>query len=336
MKIIVEFPSYIVEKIRVLVERGEFASLSDFLLLSAENQLLIEETDSHKAGSHSVLRNFPINDPQDVQTGNQGETSLELVTISQATLPTLKGTDDWIWGQLNRILPIKYAARLLAVKMSHTGEAHPLRKFAEYASGMARGFGLTLSYKDKALNKNKDDRLSIGFPIGSKTEASLNRYSSQFVGYRRKDGNLSGALFELALAGIVTRENVDAIELSAEGAQFAALENPVLDANEYGESLSAAEKEYYLNHIKSNVPGEILAFTTILRLISRGVDSRVDLDNEIISELGGNWTANFASTQRAGALSRMYELSLIRKEKSGSKVKYLPTETGLNWLEGFK
>ena len=60
--------------------------------------------------------------------------------------------------------------------------------------------------------------------------------------------------------------------------------------------------------------------------------------SELLNEEIGNivkdsdWSPGLVSTQRSGAISRMYELDLIDKERSGLEVRYILTERGNGFI----
>jgi hypothetical protein len=197
---------------------------------------------------------------------------------------------------------------------------------------------MMLLAKDEELGKPRDKKLSTGFPIGSEIEKSFSRFWTQFIGYVRSDGELTGALFELQFAEAVSNQQGDyVIALNPQGAEFAALSNPVIDMQSFENSLSEEEKQFYLRHIEKFVSGEVFAFFLTLSLISDGTNRREDLDEQILRKADPEkWTRSLASTQRGGTISRLYELDLLEKVKSGNAVVYRVSEQGQLWLERIK
>jgi len=332
MKIISDLPDYIISRIRKLVSEGRYKSISDFILASAENQLALESGE--------------VNDVLDL-SNNISADSIQKINsefpILNSEIPVLdfipaqEGKeiwDQWIWGQINRILPIKFAVRFLAIESSRLGGFPEKRDFNKIVSEEARRLGLFLKEFDSSLKKERDEKLSTGFPVGNKIESSLNRYWSQFVGYQKNDKTLTGALFDLALANLFTDEDgIIRIGLNPEGKKFAQLQNPVLDNNNFSYSLAEPEILFYLDHIQSNVPGEFSLFKIVLGLLKNGVERREIMNLELTKQIeGSGWSEGLVSTQRAGAISRLYELGLISKERIGLEVRYHITERGKTWI----
>ena len=148
-----------------------------------------------------------------------------------------------------------------------------------------------------------------------------------------QSGQLHGALFDLRLAGIDEANKHPAIGLTEAGLEFAKLENPVIDKGDLSAALSDAEIDFYLHHIREHVPGEVYAFQLVLGLIVGGVTSPKALDEGIAEHVKWSRRRGFVSTQRAGTVSRLFELKMIDKTRQGRRVTYEVTDRGQNWLE---
>jgi len=122
------------------------------------------------------------------------------------------------------------------------------------------------------------------------------------------------------------------VGLTEAGLEFARISNPVLDDSDLSSSLSEEEIEFYLEHIRARVPGEVYAFELILSLIAEGVNGREELNEQIKKRVPLDWTDAVVNTQRAGAMARMYELGLIEKSREGLRVEYGVSERGIRWL----
>ena len=122
--------------------------------------------------------------------------------------------------------------------------------------------------------------------------------------------------------------------LNSEGVKFAKLENPILDKNNFSSSLSEFEQSFYLSHIKHYVPGEFSLFSILLKLLNNGIERREEMNKEIAKLVeGSGWSKGFISTQRAGGISRLYELNMISKKRVGLEVYYHITEKGKAWID---
>jgi len=91
-----------------------------------------------------------------------------------------------------------------------------------------------------------------------------------------------------------------------------------------------------LNHIIQKVPGEAMTFYLILDLINKEVREGYDLNIKIKNVVPSTWTDDFINTQRVGAISRLYELGLITKSKTGKFVDFDMSDRGREYLEKLK
>ncbi len=335
MKMIADLPEYIVKEIRLLISQGRYSSVSDFLLTASENQISLESFDDNEVlGIDLIKSSIPRNNTNlSYQYAHPTDKILTLETKLISTKD--QEWETWIWGQINRILPIKFAARSLAITVARNQDFPIHDEFCMNAGIEARKFGQELLTQDAHFNKPRDKKLSTGFPIGAKKDSSLSRYWSQFIGYQKKDGSNTGALFDLVFADTLSADNESTrIGLTAAGLEFAEFINPVIDDNHFDNALSDDEIAFYLNHIQTYVPGEVSLFKAILRLIEKGINRRENLNESIKNFIqGSNWSNGLISTQRSGAISRMYELGLLKKEKSGLEVQYIISDPGTQFLE---
>ena len=336
MRIIVDVPEYLVERARKLIGQGRYRDLSSFVTASMESQLTLEERESPEqvlalAGKEEPVervpeRALPLTAELWIPQG-------ERPTLGYPTRPGDTFAEQWPWGQINKILPVKFTVRLLANEVNEVEPLVPLDVFRMEAARKARDFGGWLAKNDAKYKRRWGERLSAGFPIGKDEESSLNRYESHFVGYeRKKDGALFGALFDLKLGNAEVVGRALSVGLTEAGLEFARIPNPVLDNSDLSSSLSEDEIEFYLGHIRARVPGEVYALELILGLIAEGVDGREKLNEQIKNRVALPWTDAVVNTQRAGAMARLYELGLIEKRRDGLRVEYRVTDTGMRWL----
>jgi hypothetical protein len=145
-----------------------------------------------------------------------------------------------------------------------------------------------------------------------------------------KDNIIEGAPGSLGFVDISRDENGKvSIGLTKEGFDFAFIENPVLDGENFDMILSEAEKNYYINHVLNNVKAEANAMILVLSSIKNGANNP-DLLNEKIKFLNNSWSDDIVNTMKVGLVSRLFELNLIIKQKQGLRVKYSLTIKGEN------
>lgn len=339
MRIVAEIPEYLIERARRLIGGGRYRDLSSFITAAVENQLTLEETvleGQPAVGVEGQTQTEAVSKPSRPQANYLATPGADVPTIDFRSQTGESLVKQWPWGQINKLLPVKFATRTLANSVSPAEPLVPLDEFTADASQQAREFGQWLEKNDDRYERRWGDRLSAGFPIGKRNQASsLNRYASHFVGHHRKrDGALSGALFVLNFGNAEVVGRKLSLGLTEAGLQFARIASPVLDKSDLSSSLGREEIEFYLKHVRARVPGEVYAFELILELIADGVNGREGLNESIKREVQIPWTDAVVNTQRAGAMARMSDLGLIDKTRDGLKVLYQVTELGTRWLAG--
>jgi len=335
--ILADVPEYVVERARKFIGKGRYKDLSSFVTVSMENQLALEERESAEQVLTLPGEQEPVGRPSERGLPLAADLSIaqgERPTLAYPTRPGDTLAEQWPWGQINKILPIKFTVRLLANEISEVEPLVPLDVFRMEAARKARVFGRSLAKNDAKYKRRWGERLSAGFPVGKDEESSLNRYASHFVGYERKrDGALFGALFELKFGNAEVVGRTLSVGLTDAGLEFARIHNPMFDNSDLSSSLSEEEIALYLEHIRARVPGEVYAFELILGLIAEGVNGREELNEQIQKRVPLDWTDAVVNTQRAGAMARMFQLGLLRREREGARVKYDLTEKGVRWLK---
>ena len=237
--------------------------------------------------------------------------------------------DGPLWGQYNRIFPVKIVVRQLAnMILQYDTDRIDLEVFRIEVASNARELGLELREIDNSSNRGRGEKLSSGLPIGSDANKSMNRFKTQFVGDIDQSKHLSGAAPSLQFIEITSEED-NHIGLTDYGVLFAGLYNPLLDESLRSDiALSDKEREFYLEHISHHLPDEFAAMQTVADGIQSGAD-RPDALTEHVVELNGDWTDAQANTIRTGLVSRMYELGLITRERVGQRgVAYRLTNQG--------
>ena len=341
MKIITDIPPNLVRKIQELIGKRVYKNISEFARIAVENQLALETSSEEPSNLEADLKFVNNVQPAALE---KLKLDLERSVVVEMDEPGFKDiklpeVDDeqqiWLWGQINKIFPVKFAVRYLYNLLKDGAESIALEEFYKKVSALGREVGSFLLQEDNSNGRRRDERFSIAFPIGEEKSKSFSRFCSQFVGYKRTDGILGGALFVLKFANLKTDNRNLRIGITKNGVQFARIKNPIFDERTDGRILSDEEISFYLDHIIKKVPGEASAFFLILNLISRGVKGR-DALNEKIKRTIANWSDDIVNTQRAGVISRLYELGLIAKYREGIFVEYSITEKGKEYLEKYE
>lgn len=338
MRVIVDIPPDQYERLLTAIREGKAASVSQFLRYAIENQLALEEHDEGllgptvaPSGSHPEEAHVLAKIPNDPWAG------LRIDEIRWENLPRGGSPNhirnELIWGQYNRLFPLKVAARVLAqVQLTRNGKAS-LHEFHTRASEVATEARYVLESFDLKNETPRGERLAAAFP--EHREKSVERFKGHFLGYLRTDGTAVGALPELGFANISSDPN-GTTALSHIGAQFAQLRNPVVDDNNYaGSAFSPEEVHFLIDHLREKLPKEHEYITNIVGWISGG-DNTPDTLLRRVQMFNPNWTKKVANTMRTGAIARMQELDLVSLIKEGLHVSYTVTPSGLSMLEGGK
>lgn len=249
--------------------------------------------------------------------------------------------DRWIFGQHNKLLPLKASVRALANMSLDRGGGVPLSQAATEIAMACETLGSHLRAVDEDLGLAREESLATAFPnAAADINKSRLRFSTQFVGVLNRHGQLRGFPIDLKLVNYKNPREPKLL-LTEAGWTLASLANPILD-NTTGvanntEKLSAEEREFLIQHIRENVPVEDLAIRVVLGALETGVRSPDDLDaalRQYMPERDGEpFSPAFLSTQRAGVISRMTDLQLVARKRDGVRVVYAITEQGRKYAE---
>lgn len=245
--------------------------------------------------------------------------------------------DRWIFGQHNKLLPAKANVRALANLLGADPKHSSLeleaasRQIANEASRL----GDVLRNADTHSKRSRDESLALAFPSSepANSDKSRLRYASQFVGSVSKEGKMTGLLVDLKFIN-VDRTKPPHIRLTEPGRRFAEMRNPILDDinSDQLEKFSEDEVDFLLGHVTINLPVENFAYSVTLGAISAGSDTPESLDLALQKFLPKRkekpFTSAFLTTQRAGVISRMADLGLVTRSRSGPNVTYVVTERG--------
>jgi hypothetical protein len=249
--------------------------------------------------------------------------------------------DRWIFGQHNKILPVKANVRALVNLLRNTPRQPgvELEEASREIANEASRLGEVLRRSDIDCKRSRDEAHALAFPSSepSNSDKSRLRYASQFVGSISKEGRMTGLLIDLKLVNI-DRHKPPRIRLTEPGLRFAELRNPILDADvsiQY-EKFSPEEIDFLLQHIQHHLPVEQFAFFATLNAITSGSNTPDLLDAALKKYLPDRkdkpFTLAFLTTQRAGVISRMADLGLVTRSRSGLNVTYVATPRASQFL----
>jgi hypothetical protein len=347
-RILIDMNEVIVRELMDLVRRGLYKDLDQIVEVAAANQLKLERTTTglmtEPAGGRkkrsTVGKKGKTDLSQVEQENHQGvydfnnsllqEPSGKRKTIAAPNIVDLlfpnysKLEDIFTWGQYNRILPVKVGIRILDNMLSKSpelldgSEVVDLEGYFRRAAPLAREIGLYMKTLDDARARKRAVKFSNGLPIGQDESKSTSRYINHFLAKkRRKDNVLDGFEARLKMVNIKQKQGGKYyIGITAEGLEFSRINNTFLLGQESDWPLSPDEIDFYLKHIVKSVPEERSTLHEILTVIMGG-NSKVSKIDERLAAEHQEWTGPMVITNRAGTLSRLWELRLIEKSGNG-------------------
>jgi Arc/MetJ-type ribon-helix-helix transcriptional regulator len=305
-------------RIEAVVAAGHYPSVGDFVKVAVENQLSLE---AREDSAHHVEARPRV--PVVVQGLGIPSTALK-----SSLLPTPEEasrrpeSDGWVWGLVNRILPIKVAARSLlndsVTKLPAFTKARATA--ADRASSFARGLNVSPALRQRQT-------VLVGFPTRPPLAKARDRFANQYFGRIDGEGRLWGALFELGLANI-NPHSAKSVGLTQAGYDFAVLNNPTIDEGRLDEPVSDAEADFYLTRVAAKVPRERHCFITLLGALAESDHSVEELNAVCRDALPKRLSAAAAQAMKAGALGRLIELRLISRRQDGREAWFSIEEDG--------
>lgn len=345
-RILIDIDEALLRDLMALVKKGRYEDMDQLMEVAATNQLKLEKTTTgfielpkrakrnssnspreERGGRAEIASGAPHQEFELTTTFLQGPTGDRKTVAAPSTrdllFPNYTNLEDiFTWGQYNRILPVKVGLRVLDNMLSeHPAlldgfEVLDLAEYHKQAAATAREFGLYVKNMDDTKGNKRTMRLSNGLPIGPDEVKSSSRYINHFLAKRRKkDSVLDGFEARLGLVNIVeTEPGTYCIGITEEGLKFSRIDNVLFEGHESDWPLSRDEIAFYLKHVIDFVPEEKATLQEVLILINRGDSSTATIDTHLAAmhkNLG--WTGPMVVTNRAGTLSRLWELRLIKK-----------------------
>ncbi len=328
------------DQLETLLEAGSYRDYSEAVAVAIANQVLLHSHSSQspeKVTTPVILPQNQIVAEATNVTVPQPHESLSVPNVfsqlgSTAIAPRLApypeddsprseevSVDRWIFGQHNKLLPVKATCRALARLMSAEGQSNlAVAKTASEIASEAVKLGDYFRHLDERMGAHRDDAMSFAFPYSDSPngDKSRLRYANQFVASFTKQGTLAGLPIELKLVNR-DQSRTPQILLTEAGWLFAAMRNPILDDHNHQTS----------KHQVFSAGGVILGQRR--KFSAEEVDTPDTLDDALEQYLPKRnekpFTRAFLTTQRAGVVSRMADLGLVHRIRSGIKVTYTAT-----------
>jgi len=336
------------DEINKLIKIGKYQSIAQFISTAIENQIYLENFVELPQQAGFNKKDYEISSNLDKTITTEAKkimlseiesqpraVPMPTFSVLSASLSNVAEDKSWLWGQTNRILPIKIGLRVL-YSIIDSEQWIDLEEFRDKAAHITAWFGSEIRNYENKLNKIRDERISAGLPKEEEFKSIL-RYKSHFLAYMRKDGKLDGAMPFLKFVNLIKGEKGKIlIGLTEAGLNFAKLDNPVIDRYDFEKSFDPKEIDFYLEHVLINVQGESCAIKWLLTKLVNGIVKREAIIDELKKDFGQIWQLDsdkVVNTQRAGLIARMFELGLIDKDKKGINVVYKITDLGNKFLK---
>jgi hypothetical protein len=354
MKVVIDISDGLLERVGEAVNVGSYENTQEFVSVALENQVELELSSTADSEVMTIEEAIDVKKDggqQDLLTPEKNITRSEASTdwllqredydtVQTVNPPKKVRLDDGpLWGQYNRIFPVKLTVRALANQLRKRLEDQPqdgnddhrwisLNHFSELAADIGREHGLKIKEADENNSRGQGEKLSAALPIGDDPEKSKERFQTHFVGHAEQGGDLTGAAPHLLLVNI-PEDSPGYIGITDAGLEFAELWNPLIDGDVgANKSLSGDEVAFYLQHLREHLPTEFNAMVLTSEAIKEG-DNRPESLSSRIASLNKDWSEAQASTVRSGLVSRMYELGLVERERVGQRgIAYRLTNEG--------
>ncbi|MCJ2555754.1 MAG: hypothetical protein LN415_01420 [Candidatus Thermoplasmatota archaeon] len=313
MKVVMELPPEIYEHLSAVARAMEM-SISQFVQVALENQFALEGLEvGERIGARSLARSreHALVDPW------RGLRGSDIPWDSLKVEEEYHASSTVLWGQVNRLFPLKVSLRVLA----SLKERVPLKVFHIEATEAAVRVRMHLEALDRTNLIPRGERLAAGFP--KNVDKSKRRFRNHFLCHLVRGRRPAGALAHLGFVAL-SREP-ETVSLTYPGMDFARLKNPMLEAPST-EVFSGEEIDFLLEYFEHEVKGEYELYRRMARWIASGEDTPDRLTAKML--VGSSKSVKVVNTMRAGALGRMQELGLVRRERDGRRVRYHVRERG--------
>jgi len=356
VNIVIDVPDALVGRMKRAIAAGDYEDPQAFVRAAIENQIEREEENSQgtktleealnavetKSAIEATSEDTRNDEESTDSSRDQGldgvtpgsqtdETTLSLTRRQYDNISTVASPEESrldkgpLWGQYNRIFPVKLVVRGLANELldgaeegATDGSWLDLQPFQRRAARTAREIGTEIAVHDERAGRKRGEKLAAALPTGDDPDKSMDRFETHFIGRAEHDDELTGALPHLYFVDIV-RESSQKIGLTDAGQEFAALLNPLLDEGvDANKSLSQEEQEFYISHVQDVREEEYAAMQKIAQAIEEG-DNRPTSLTERVAYLNPEWSNSQAETIRSGLTSRMYELGLVDRSQVGQR-----------------
>lgn len=249
-----------------LVRQGKYQDIYQFIKIALTNQAQEELSGTHIIEQKPSPKFSSKISQIDSKTLDEIKRKLSDMVLeeSQITFPS----HDLIWSFYNRFFPVKLVVRQLATLINPQNVWVEINQIQDASYWYAEQWSSRLRQYEEDHDLVRNEKLSTGLPtplseiskargfqkrkVESKIMASKIRFLEQFLGRPiKKDPphDFKGACFDMALMGVRVEEKKCHVTLTDQGMEFALLENPIIDRDQYDHLFSSEEIDFIFNKI---------------------------------------------------------------------------------------
>ncbi len=271
MLIKIDVKSELSKRIQKLIDSGKYDDIYQFVKIALNNQIQEESSGITPNLETSIITKS--DEIPETAEEKQDEVLKHLWNFSAQKNEYKPEVEEMICPFYTRFFPVKVIIHKLASMLSANKPWIEIRELQEEAYIFAEKVSEKLRdiEQEKQLPRNK--KLSTGLPMPKseivglkgnkkrlkveKHQSSKSRFKEQFVGKRKtKEPYFKGACFSMGLIAVEYTGEICYVSLTEDGKNFAVIDNPILDENNFQHSFSDQEMKFIFNTIYPKFPSE--------------------------------------------------------------------------------
>lgn len=341
MLIKIDIDSDLYRNIEKLIDEGKYSDLYEFIKIAINNQIQEEKSEPQYLEEKSFSETSPARSFNDIKLDIKEQQNQLAAILSGDILEKgeiLPTSGELIWSFYNRFFPVKIIVRKLATMIINQNKVwFSLDEVREESFTSAESISDELKRLEEEREFGRSERLSTGLPLpksetkslkGNKLKKKLEkisaselRFKEQFVGrYIKRDNEFKGACFKLGLFRVKSENENCLITLSELGNEFALMENPLLDGDNFNSNFSDEEVKFIVTKIIPRFKIENIIVKTILKELKTKKLSSEDIDDIFKKVMTKH--EDTVTSERVATMGRLSELNLVKWEIISGKSSY--------------
>ncbi len=239
---------------------------------------------------------------------------------------TRRPADERMYALINRLFPLKLAARWIDVRGGTLGHWPSLEDVIAPLINDVAAVGAVLAKADTMSERQRDEQFATALPRPDRLE-SRDRFATQFLARINQAGDVRpGAIMQMALATVKNGQLI----LTSEGQELARLSNPIVDLKgpEADEVLTADERRVFMDQIQRYMPAEFRDSRDIMKALSSGSIGPEELLRRLHGKFPSRESDAAFRSHVSGIIARCVDMGLIRRTWEGRNVVYSATAEG--------